>query len=383
MRRIYLLLLLPAFVLAACDDGEQGALARFDQLSLDIVRGRAMNLVVRDPATPEGDPGLAAPPVVARIGAQADREEQEGVTSPTLRLPPVQVRWYTLEPFCRAYLEATPVQGDSAVNHFVRPTQNGVCHLVAEGSVNGKVFAVDTAVAGFKPGPPVTFQPAPLLVFSLRVEVPISDLAADGARDAWGNLTGPGGGYTATLVSGPPAIERRDTLIRSVTEGFGRLRITVGGTTGEVEVWSIRVLPTHWWTLAWECYGARLADGSHADSAHFRMDSVRASYGTLTGWGLTAGMSGLMRSRTWVRGQPPRDHEIPVVQHVAQRPGVLIWHNGQQAAAGEVWALRYDGGNLCQTPAGGTPWERFGPARAVRGDSVVFNPQGSALRLVP
>lgn len=380
MRRIHFLPVLLAPLLAACDGGEKAALARFDQLSLQIVRGRGMNLSVRDPATTEGDPGLAPLAVVARIRAQVDREEQEGVTGPALRLPPVQVRWYVLEPFCRAHLEATPVEGDSAVNHFVRPTQSGVCHLVAEGSVDGKVFAVDTAVAGFTPGPPVTFHPAPLMVFSLRVEVPIGELAADGARDAWGNLTGPGGGYTATLTSGPPAIVRQDTLIRSVTEGFGNLRITVGGTTGDVELWSIRVLTTHRWTLQWECYDARLADGSRADSAHFRMDSVRASYGTLTGWGLTAGMRGLLRSRTWVQGQPARDHEIPVVQHVAQRPGMLIWHNGQQAATREVWALRYDGGNLCEAPAGGTPWQRFGPARAVRGDSIL--PQ-SALRLFP
>ena len=373
-RRILPHALLPLLLLpvAACDDGESRPLARPDQLKVTIIRGVGMHVPVRDPATPEGDPGLAPEPVIARVAVALDAEEEQelGITGPGMRVPPVEIRWHTIEShFCKAEHAVTPVQGDTAVNHFVRPTRSGVCRLVAEGVIDGRVFAVDTAVASFHPGPAVRFRPTPILAIALQVKVPIPDLL-NAPEDAWGNAVTSRPPWTAEVTAGPPAIIRVDTMLVATREGTGNLRLTVGPDARNIALWSLRTLSTHWWTLGWTCYDLQLPGGAHVDSAHFRMDSVRAYYGALSARGVNATLEGGMRRRMWVRGEPPRDAVFPVSRHVAQRPGVVMWDNGQVSAADGPMALRYDGGNLCEAPPEGGAWARHAPVWAVRGDSI-------------
>ena len=366
-------LLLSLLALAACDGGENRALARADQLDLQIIRGKGMHLPVRDPATPEDDPGRAPQPVIARVSVALDAEEQQelGATGPSLRVPGVEIRWHVLEPFCSAELAATPVEGDSAVNYFLRPTRVGVCHLVAEGVVDGRVFASDTAVASFDPGPVASFRPLALVPLAVNGRQSVPALV-NRPVDAYGNPIVLPPAYTAVLTSGQPAITLVDTMLHGWSEGVGNLRMTVGATTGNIPVWSIRAITTHYWSLSWACYDVALPGGRHADSAHFWMDSAQGSYGSVSARGIDVGLRGGLHSRTWVRGEPVREALRGTTLFLSQRPGSITWHNGQVSTTREAFALRYDGGNLCEPPPEGGAWARFAPLQAIRGDSIIF-----------
>lgn len=203
-------------------------------------------------------------------------------------------------------------------------------------------------------------------------EFPLRRLAR-GPQDAYGNPVPGPVPYTARLTSGTPLITVKDDtmLVTAMGEGYGRVRVTVGMETADVEVWVTREMGTHWWHLSWECYGLDLPDGTHADSAHFRMDAGETQWaGGFSERGMVIGMAGMLTRRLWVRGEPVRETTVPAHRSVAQRPQSIIWHNGQTAFSHGL-AQRYEGGNLCEGPdAEGGAWLRFNTARAVRGDSI-------------
>ncbi|HEX6370715.1 MAG TPA: hypothetical protein VF006_17465 [Longimicrobium sp.] len=359
--------------LAACDRGGGSAgIARPEQMEVNIISGKGMHLPVRDPATPPSDPGLTPEPVVARVSLTPEAGATGGAdaTGPgRLRLPPVEIHWRVLEPWCSAEHTVTPVRNDTASNFYHRPTRAFVCHLVAEGVLDGRVFGADTTVASFDAGPAVTFQPASLLLLGLDDEFPVSRLVR-GPLDFYGNptLLPP---FTAILTSGAPvlAIEDDTMLVSGLAEGSGNMRVTVGARTADIPVWVLRQMRTHWWHVSWECYGLQLSGGAYADSAHYRLDAGETSVGAFSLAGMHVGMRGTLTTRTWVRGEPVRETSAVTTRYVSQRPGGLAWHNGEPAAATGV-AERYDGGNLCEPPPGGGGWTRHAPARAVRGDSI-------------
>jgi hypothetical protein len=357
--------------LAACDGGGGAGIARPEQLQVDIVTGRGMHLPVRDPATPVDDPGLA-PPVVARVGLVPEARErgEVGATGPgRLRLPPVEIHWRVLEPWCAAEHAVTPLQGDSATNFLRRPTRTFVCHLVAEGVVDGRVFGADTAVASFEAGPAVTFQPVRLLLMGLGSEIPFAALAR-GPLDAYGNEIGIIPPYTALLTSGGPVLTVEDTTLHAgPAEAVGNVRMTVGATTADITVWVIRSMQSHWWHVSWECYGLDLPGGARVDSAHYQLDAGETRTGAFGERGLHIGMRGTLARRLWVHGEPVEETFAAASRFAAQRPFGLVWHNGETAVSSGV-AEQYDGGNLCEPLPGGGSWERFAPARAVRGDSI-------------
>lgn len=361
--------------LAACDGGQGSAgVARPEQLRLTIVQGRGMHLPVRDPATPAGDPGLAPQAVVARVVLAGETEVElgeEGATGPDrLRLPAVEIHWRMVEPWCGAEQTVTPVNGDTASNHFVRPTRTVVCHMVAEGVVEGRVFDTDTAVASFEPGPPVRFQPPSVLLMPMESDFPLSALAR-APLDHYGNNAYWPPVYTAQLTAGPPVVTRVDTMIYTHrAEGFGTVRMTVGTHTADITVWVTRGMTSHWWHTTWQCYDAELADGAHADSAHFRMDAGETNWGTLSERGLAHGMRGTLTQRVWVRGQPVRETSFPTSRYLALRPHEVWWHTNERAVVTRGIAERYEGGNLCEPLPGGGAWARHAPALLVRGDSI-------------
>lgn len=362
--------------LAACDGAEGSAgIARPEQMQLAIVQGRGMHLPVRDPATPESDPGLAPQAVVARVSLRRETEVElgeKGATGPDRpRLPPVEIHWRMVEPWCSAQQTVTPVNGDTASNHFVRPTRTVVCHLVAEGVVDGRVFDADTAVAQFEPGPAVTFQPAGVLLMGLESDFALS-LLARGPLDHYGNNAFWPPAYTAQLTAGPPVVTRADTMIYTHgAEGYGNVRMTVGARTADIAVWVTRGLTSHWWHINWACYDAELPGGAHADSARFQVDAGQTFWGAFSERGLTHGLTGTLTQRVWVRGEGVRETVVPTSRYLALRPHELSWHNNERAVVTRGVADQYDGGNLCEPLAGGGAWARHTPARMVRGDSIL------------
>jgi hypothetical protein len=374
MRRTSHLLLLPLLLsFAACQGDDDAVAARVDDLRIEIIRGQGMRAQVRDPAAPAGDEQLAPQPVTVRIVVSPDAEEQqrEGVTGPTTRwkLPEVEVRWRTLQSWCSPLLASTPVVNDTATNFFRRPTRTGVCHLVAEGVVAGRVFAADTAVLGVEPGGIARFDSPPVVVWLYNADQPLSWLISE-PKDAYGNDVLELGAYTATLTSGAPHISiRGDTLIHADQEAAGSIRVSAGTATRDIVLWALREPETHWWNLSWRCYDLTLPGGGRADSAHFWMDSAVAGKGSVSLRGANVGWKGGLRRRLWVPGEPVRETAIGVTRYAALRPQALVWHNGQ-TATGTPHGTRYEGGNLCDpTPEGGT-WARFAPAQMVRADSI-------------
>lgn len=374
MRRACRLLLPPLLLtIAACERGDDAVPASVDDLRIEIVRGVGMRAQVRDPGAPADDLQLAPDPVTARIvvSPSAERQPDDGVTGPETRwrLPEVEVRWRTLEPWCSAQLASTPVRNDTASNFFLRPTRTGPCRLVAEGVAGGRVFGADTAVLSVAPGAIASFAPPAVVVWLYNEDLPVPWIIMD-PRDAYGNQVLERQEYTATLTSGTSHISiRGDTLLHAEQEAAGSMRILVGTATRDMVLWALREPETHWWSLSWRCYDLSLPGGGRADSAHFWMDSAVAEKGPVSSRGAGVAWMGGLRRRLWVPGEPVRESSMAVSRYAALRPQGLMWHNGQ-LAAGTPHATRYEGGNLCEpTPEGGT-WARFGPAQLVRGDSI-------------
>ncbi|HEX5869719.1 MAG TPA: hypothetical protein VFY65_04870, partial [Longimicrobium sp.] len=347
-------ILLLLLALAACDGGESAGIARPEQMELTIVSGRGMVLTVRDPALPADDPGHSDP-VVARVSLALEATEKGEVdaTGPgRLRLPPVEIHWRMLEPWCTAAHDVTPVHGDTASNFYIRPTRTVTCNLVAEGVAEGRVFDADTAAVIFNAGPAVDFQPAGLVLLVVYGDFPFRALPR-GPLDFYGNPVRGTPAYTATLVTGPPVITVQDDtlLVAGGDEGSGNVRVTVGARTADIPVWVIRPMETHQWSMSWRCYGMELPDGAYADSAYYRYDTDRIQTGSFSEQGLHVGMRGTLWTRTWVRGEGMRETFDVTSRYVSQRPNEMVWHNGERAAATGV-SLRYDGGNLCDAPPG-------------------------------
>jgi hypothetical protein len=368
-RRLLLPLLVPLF---ACEQGEDVVPASVDDLRIEIIRGQGMRAVVRDPAAPAGDDQVALEPVTVRIVVSPDAEGQqrEGVTGPTTRwtLPPVEVQWRALEPWCSVLVASTPVHGDTASNFHRRPTKTGVCHLVAEGVAGGRAFGADTAVMAVSPGEIASFSPPSTVIWLYNADQPVPWLVME-PRDAYGNGISERRPYTATLTSGAPLITiRADTLLHAEQEAAGSIRMSAGTATRDMLLWALREPETHWWSLSWRCYDLSLPGGGRADSAHFRMDSAVAEKGAVSARGANVAYMGGLRRRLWVPGEPVRESAIEATRYAALRPRAIVWHNGE-TAVGTPHATRYEGGNLCESPEGGT-WARFAPAQLVRGDSI-------------
>lgn len=351
-------------LLAACSDG--GAPARMaepEELRIQVVQGRAIRATVRDPATPASDPGLLDSAVVVRITAVPfeGRGDITGTSSRKLRIPDVEVRWRTLEPYCRVDAATTPVTGDSAVNRYRRPTTAGPCRLMAEGVAGGRVFGADTAVAGFEAGPVVSFSASPrnafLLVWPLRAFELVDD-----PRDHWGNAA-ESFTVTARLREAGVLTLSGDTL-RARGEGTGQVTLSIGSVSRDTELWALNPLSApRVWRLSWACYGGTLPDGTAADSAHFRVDSALATYGRFSAPGLYLSFTGPLTTRVWPRGAPARQTLRPgYVLAGVQRPHQLMWGPGQVS---EATARGYEGGSACQAADGGT-WTRGGPMRVDR-----------------
>lgn len=358
-RRAPLLLLA---LLAACGDGgEAGSEARLHQLRLDIVSGKGIRDTVRAP----GDPADArtALPVVVRVVADADYSVGAfpAGTGPALelRIPPVEIRWRTLQPWCRADREVTSLAGADTASAFVRlPTVADACHVVVEGVLNGDVFDADTAVAKFDPGPLATFELPPVITFLPPARIPVRAIDLT-PRDRYGNLVQEPD-VVAELVEGQPVITLRNDTLTATAQGVGRLKVTGAGSTQYATVWTLRDLRGTW-RLTWTCYGARLDDGSWADSARFVLPAT-ATYGSFDIRGAAIGFVGPLTTRTWVQGQPVRETVLPFAPLYAwQRPNQLQWTTGHTAAAA---GRNYVGGSLCDLLGAGGPWQGFAPARA-------------------
>jgi hypothetical protein len=372
MRRIALLLPL-LLAPAACEHGDAAVAAGVNDLRIEIIRGKGMRAVVRDPAVPAGQDQLAPDPVTVRVVVSPDAEEQarQGVTGPETRwrIPPVEVQWRALEPWCTPLLASTPIHGDTASNFHRRPTRTGVCRLVAEGISGGRAFDTDTAVLSVEPGPVASFAPPTIVAWTYIGDQVIPWLISR-PEDAYGNDILEPPAFVATLTSGAPLITiRDDTLLHATQEAVGGLRLTAGSATRDMVLWSFRGVRNHWWSLSWRCYDLALPGGGRADSAHFWMDSALVRFGGISPRGVNVAVSGGLHRRMWMPGQPPRDTLAGVARFAAARPRQMIWHNGQ-TAAGTPDGSRYDGGDLCEPPPEGGAWARFGPASLVRGDSI-------------
>lgn len=350
-------------VLAACGgDGGAEPVARLHELRLAVAEGQGIRDTVRAP----GDPADArtSRPVVVRVWVDAQRSAQvlPGATGPALesRIPPVEIAWRTLEPWCQPEGPRSTLTGGTAHMHLRLPTVAQKCHLVAEGMLNGNVFGTDTAVVDFHPGPLATFQLAPLVIIPENFSQDVRAIGHEG-KDVHGNaVTDPG--FAWALTGGAPLFTLNGYLLRGAGQGIGQLQATGAGSTQTATVWTLHTL-TGGWRISWGCYGARLADGAHADSARYLLYPAEASYGSITGRGVTLGFRGTLTVRTWVRGGAVRDSTaLAATRSAAQRPNLLEWSPGQVAAYTATGT--YTGGSLCEAPPSGTPWAGFAPVRA-------------------
>ncbi|HEU0298428.1 MAG TPA: hypothetical protein VFR37_03220, partial [Longimicrobium sp.] len=96
MRRTRRRLAVPLLLLAACEGGgEEVEIARPFDLRLEIVQGKSMVSMVRDPAAAPGDPNLTSVPVTVQVSVagEQDRLAGAGGTGPSreVRLPAVEV----------------------------------------------------------------------------------------------------------------------------------------------------------------------------------------------------------------------------------------------------------------------------------------------------
>jgi hypothetical protein len=360
-RRRLPLLLLPLLFAFACDGGNAAPVARPHELRLTIVHGKGMRDTVRSSKDPADL--LQDDSVVVQVWAQLDAGGSS-TTGPgrDARIPPVEIVWRTLEPWCRAERSTTPVgPGNTASNRLHVPTVAADCRLVAEGVVNGFVFGSDTTVAGFAPGPIASFDVQPLV--SVIVAIPRSIRTAVGRlRDEHDNsIDGPPDVTLAlTQTQGPPAITvADDTLIRATAEGVATATVRGGTATRTTQIMALRDLNGEW-RLSWACYDAPLAGGAHADSARYLMDPAEARYGGVSGRGPVIRFLGTLTTRMWVRGEPVRESSvINTTRFASQSVGTLEWAPGQVAT---TTATGYAGGSLCEPGPEGSTWARSSPA---------------------
>lgn len=355
-RRRLPLLLLPLLSALACDGGDATPVARPHELRLAIVHGKGMRDTVRSSKDPVDL--LQADSVVVQVSARLDAGSSSATGPGKARIPPVEVVWRTLEPWCRVEKAVTPLgSGNTAANRLHMPTVAGDCHLVAEGVVNGFVFASDTTVAGFAPGPIASFEVSPLVVVTVPVPSNIRGWAGD-VRDEHGNaILGPAG-VTVALTQAPPAITADDTLVRATAEGVAQATVRGGTATRQTRILAVRSLVGDW-RLSWTCYDAALPGGAHADSARFVMDPAQAGVAGVNLRGVAVRFLGTLTTRTWVRGEPLRETAVPnTTRFAAQWAGSLEWAPGQVSAA---TSTGYAGGSLCEPGPQGSTWARSSP----------------------
>jgi hypothetical protein len=352
-----------ALLLAACGDGGEGdTIARPHELRLDVIEGRGMRDTVRGP---NESAESVSRPIVVQVSTALNAAAQvlPGATGPSLavQIPPVEVRWRTLEPWCQAVHATTTIAaGDTTSNQLRIPTLADNCHLVAEGVADGIVFDADTAVVGFSAGAIVSFAMSARIAFIQSLGMDVRGMVSD-ARDAYGNIVDvieP----TTVITAGAPRFTSTDTLVRASSEGVGEMRVTVGTATRTATLWALRDLRDDW-RLSWACYDAPLPGGAHADSARYTLENAEATYGSITGRGWGVQFTGILRTRLWLRGQPVQETALPSTSRfAAQQPGMVEWFPGQTAA----WTgAGYAGGSLCESsPVQGAAWTRSAPVLA-------------------
>lgn len=353
-------LLLIALLAACGDDGGTEPVAQLHQLRLDIIEGKGIRDTVRAPGDPEDAATSRA--VVVRVYPDVQRSVQarSGAAGPSLdaRIPPVEIRWRTLEPWCRPErATSTITRGDTASVRIVLPIVANFCRLQVEGVLNGNVFDTDTAVVDFAPGPVATYRLRPRDFMYMGSTRDVRELVEE-AQDAHGNpIEFPE--LQWELTAGNPQIRINDLILTAATEGEGSLRVTGAGSVQTATLWSLFGVEGAW-RLTWSCHDAALPGGAHADSAQFTY-LANSHYGEFTPRGVVVGFRGALTTRLWVRGEPMRETvDMGVARHVAQRPGILEWSPGQVATrTGRV----FSGGSLCETLPGAGPWARFAPVR--------------------
>jgi hypothetical protein len=361
-------LLVPLLLLSACDGGGVERVARPEELQIRIIRGRAMQAQVRDPGASPDDPGLSADPVTVRVSLAASGDGGIGgatATSRRPRLPPVEVRWRTTHPFCQVKHAVTPIlHGDTVSNHYLRPTLAEPCQLIAEGVAGGRIFDADTAAVSFAPGRVAHFEVLPANGLFVPRTASIRELMRT-PEDAHGNPVSvftprgrlSGGGVGLVLTA--------DTLLRATQETTGAtLTITVDTVTRQLGLSAIADLSVSRWRISWSCRGLQLSGGAYSDSAHYRLDEARATYGSGGSEGIIVSFSGTLASRVWNRGEPVRETVVPgAVRAALQRPFALEWSPGQTSAT--LSEGFYLGGTLCDAPPGAA-WAHTDPLRVDR-----------------
>ena len=272
--------------------------------------------------------------------------------------------WRTLEPWCRAERSTTPLgRGNTASNRLFVPTVAGDCHLVAEGVVNGFVFASDTTVAGFAPGPIASFIVQPLVLVIIPFPSDIRIFWAGNTQDEHGNGSDGIPDLKLTLTAAPATITANDTLIRATAEGVASATVRGGTATHDTRILALLDVRGDW-RLSWACYDAPLPGGAHADSARFVMDKAEAGYSATSPRGPAVRFVGTLSTRMWVRGEPVRESSVPhTLRNAAQWAGWLEWAPGQRSTS---TAKGYAGGSLCEPGPQGSTWARSSPVVADR-----------------
>ena len=358
-RRRLPLLLFP--LLFACDGSGAAPIAQPHELRLTIVHGKGMRDTVRSSKDPADL--LQADSVVVQVSAQLDAGGSSATGPGDARIPPVEIVWRTLEPWCRAERAGTPVgRGNTASNRIYVPTVAGDCHLVAEGVVDGFVFASDTTVAGFAPGPIASFSVPPLVPVIMPFPTNIRFWAGD-TQDEHGNAIYEFPDVKLALTAAPATITANDTLIHATGEGVASATVRGGAATRETRILALRNVKGDW-RLSWTCYDAPLAGGAHADSARFLMERAEAEYAAISARGPTVRFFGTLGTRMWVRGEPVRESSVPfTLRSAAQWAGWLEWAPGQRST---TTPTGYAGGSLCEPGPQGSTWARSSPVVADR-----------------
>lgn len=357
-RRSLSLLLLS--LLSACDGGD-APLAEPHEMRLTIAHGKG----IRDTVRSSQDPAdlLQTDSVIVQVWAQLDAGGSATGPGAEARIPPVEIVWRTLEPWCRAERSTTPAgRENTASNRLYVPMVAGQCRLVAEGVVNGFVFGSDTTVAGFAPGPTASFSVRPLIPvvmpYATHLRLQVSDL-----KDEHGNAILQLADVRLTLNAAPATITADDTLIYATGEGVATATVRGGTAARETRILALRDVRDDW-RLSWSCYDAPLADGAHADSARYVMDPAEAGYASMSARGPVVRFVGTLTTRMWVRGEPVRESSVPfTLRNAAQWAGWLEWAPGQTSM---MTATGYAGGSLCDPGPQGSTWARWSPVVADR-----------------
>lgn len=356
------LVLLLALVAASCGDGGGGGepVAAPHELRLTIVRGKGMRVPVRPVDAPQGQPVPSDEPIVVEVSALIGANRiAVGSTGPSLeaRLPPVELRWRAVQPWCEPLHATTTLShGDTVHNYYRRPTVATFCQMVVEGVSNGWVFDADTALVKFDPGPPVSAIIHNAGWMLVGEEFSFSWLVA-ATFDAYDNLL-ENPPVKLTLASGP--FRMGDTSLVALAEGKGKGHVTVGPFSRDVDLWAFPDIQRNPWRLTWACHDVPRPGGVRADSIRFVIDSAGASRGGGTPDGWYASFTGRAIVREWRPGEPVKVTDLAGYSVMAiLQPGHAEWSPGERAARTSTgWA----GGSLCpQTlddPAGG-----FGPVK--------------------